>query len=185
MTILRYATSSRADGRARPSDWQGNLDSGPEVGWLVAILRVRISPGLTPKRCRLYKDEHTWHLVLLHRQNVVIVGAGRSSRSAKFATSSELLYLLSLLYNMPSECCDEYNLYNLNRKSSVWCFAFSHTSTFELIPAVATAQPGALVTLLTSYNTTLANHLPPSGPRISFLKIPVMISLFSTYIRSS
>ena len=124
-------------------------------------------------------------LVLLYRQNVVIVGAGRSSRSAKFATSSELLYLLSLLYNMPSECCDEYNLYNLNRKSSVWCFAFSHTSTFELIPAVATAQPGALVTLLTSYNTTLANHLPPSGPRISFLKIPVMISLFSTYIRSS
>ena len=37
---------------------------------------------------------------------------------------------------MPSECCDEYNLYNLNRKSSVWCFAFSHASTFELIPAV-------------------------------------------------
>jgi len=29
----------------------------------------------------------------------------------------------------------------------VWCFAFSHTSTFELIPAVATAQPGALVTV--------------------------------------
>ena len=28
----------------------------------------------------------------------------------------------------------------------MWCFAFSHTSTFELIPAVATAQPGALVT---------------------------------------
>ena len=29
----------------------------------------------------------------------------------------------------------------------MWCFASSHTSTFELIPAVATAQPGALVTL--------------------------------------
>jgi len=29
----------------------------------------------------------------------------------------------------------------------VWCFASSHTSTFELIPAVATAQPGALVTI--------------------------------------
>ena len=42
-------------------------------------------------------------LVLLYRQNVVIVGAGRSSRSAKFATSSELLYLLNLLYNKPSE----------------------------------------------------------------------------------
>jgi len=30
----------------------------------------------------------------------------------------------------------------------VWCFAFSHTSTFELIPAVAMAQPGAMVTVL-------------------------------------
>jgi len=28
----------------------------------------------------------------------------------------------------------------------VWCFASSHTSTFELIPAVAMAQPGAMVT---------------------------------------
>ena len=56
-------------------------------------------------------------LVLLHRQNVVIVGAGRTSRSAKFATSSELLYLLNLLYNMPIECCDEYiNLYNFTRR---------------------------------------------------------------------
>jgi len=86
-------------------------------------------------------------LVLLYRQNVVVVGAGRFSRSAKFATSSELLYLLNLLYNMPSECCDEYKLIQLYQKSSVWCFAFSHTSTFELIPAVATAQPGALVTI--------------------------------------
>jgi len=40
------------------------------------------------------------------------------------------------------------NLYNFYQKSSVWCFAFSHTSTFELIPAVATAQPGALVTVI-------------------------------------
>ena len=48
---------------------------------------------------------------------------------------------------MPSECCDEYKLIKLYQKSSVWCFAFSHTSTFELIPAVATAQPGSLVTL--------------------------------------
>ena len=86
-------------------------------------------------------------LVLLYRQNVVIVGADQTSRSARFATSSELLYLLNLLYYMPSECCDEYKLIQLNQKSSVWCFAFSHTSTFELIPAVATAQPGALVTI--------------------------------------
>jgi len=41
------------------------------------------------------------------------VGAGRFSRSAKFATSSELLYLLNLLYNMPSECCVEYKLIQL------------------------------------------------------------------------
>ena len=29
----------------RDSDWQGNLDSGPEVDRLVAVLRVRISPA--------------------------------------------------------------------------------------------------------------------------------------------
>ena len=52
-------------------------------------------------------------LVLLYRQNVVIVGAGRTSRSARIATSSELLYLLNLLYNMQSECCDEYKLIQL------------------------------------------------------------------------
>ena len=52
-------------------------------------------------------------LLLLYRQNVVIVGAGRFSRSARFATSSELLYLLNLLYNMPSKCCDEYKLIQL------------------------------------------------------------------------
>ena len=112
-----------------------------------------LSLGWRPKQCRIYKDEHTWHLVkvevvllLPYRQNVVIVGAGRISRSARIATSSELLYLLNLLYNMPSECCDEYKLIQLYQKSSVWCFAFSHTSTFELIPAVAMAQPGAMVT---------------------------------------
>ena len=82
--------------------------------------------------------------LLLYRQNVVVVGAGRTSRSARIATSSELLYLL---YNMPIECCDEYKLIQLYQKSSVWCFAFSHTSTFELIPAVAMAQPGAVVTV--------------------------------------
>jgi len=51
-----------------------------------------------------------------------------------------------MLYNMPSECCDEYKLIQLYQKSSVWCFAFSRTSTFELIPAVASARPGAVVT---------------------------------------
>jgi len=105
-------------------------------------------------------------LVLLHRQNVVIVGAGRSSRSAKFATSSELLYLLNLLYNMPSECCDEYNLYNLNQKSSVWCFASSHTSTFELIPQSRGRPVGSL-----GDTTTIANIFAlssqPSRPGLS------------------
>jgi len=162
MTILRYAASSRADGRAQ-SD--GQIRIGVATGSGVSAQAQRLTGSLPywelelvlgwrPKRCRL-KDEHTWHFaflflswfVLLHRQNVVIVGAGRTSRSARFATSSELLYLLNLLYNMPSEYCDEYKLTQLYQKSSVWCFAFSHTSTLELIPAVATAQPGALVTI--------------------------------------
>ena len=41
MTILRYATSSQADGRIKIGIAAG---SGPEVDRLVAILRVRISP---------------------------------------------------------------------------------------------------------------------------------------------
>jgi len=48
----------------------------------------------------------------------------------------------------PSECCVEYKLIQLYQKSSVWCFASSRTSTFELIPAVAMALPGAVVTEL-------------------------------------
>ena len=47
MTILRYAASSRADGRTQ-SDGRIQIGiaagSGPEVDRLVAILRVRISP---------------------------------------------------------------------------------------------------------------------------------------------
>jgi len=44
------------------------------------------------------------------------------------------------------------NLYNFTRRvpcgvSLSHIHPFSHTSTFELIPAVATAQPGALVTV--------------------------------------
>jgi len=66
----------------------------------------------------------SWSCSSSYRQNVVTVGAGRSSRSARFATSSELLHQLNLLYNMPSECCDEYKLIQLCRRSSVWCFAF-------------------------------------------------------------
>ena len=38
------STVGRPD-QNRDSDWQGNLDSGPEVERLVAILRLRISPA--------------------------------------------------------------------------------------------------------------------------------------------
>ena len=73
------------------------------------------------------------------------------SRSAEFVTSSELLCLLNLLYNMPSECCIEYiNLYNFTEDFRV-VFRFSHTSTFELIP-VLPWLPGALVTIGGEYD---------------------------------
>ena len=36
------------------------------------------------------------------------------------------------------------NLYNLYQKSSVWCFAFSHTFTFELIPQSRDRPVGSL-----------------------------------------
>ena len=81
-----------------------------------------------------------------HRQNVVLVGAGRFSRSAKFATLSELLYLLNLLYNTLSERCDDYKLIQLIPEEFRVVFRFL-TYIFELISSVATAQPGALVTL--------------------------------------
>ena len=57
MTILRYATSSRADGRSQSGGririgiaTEGSFGSGPEVDRLVAILGVRISPRPTPKQ---------------------------------------------------------------------------------------------------------------------------------------
>ena len=66
----------------------------------------------------------------LYRQDVVYVVTGRYSRSAKFATSSELLYVVQLL---PSECCDEYNTYTTLSEEFRVVFRFTHTSTFELI----------------------------------------------------
>ena len=48
-----------------------------------------------------------------------------------------------MLYNTLIECCDEYKLIQLYQKSTEWCFAFTRTSTFELIPSVAKALPGA------------------------------------------
>ena len=78
----------------------------------------------------------------LYRQDVVYVVTGRYSRSAKFATSSELLYVVQLL---PSECCDEYNTYTTLSEEFRVVFRFTHTSTFELIPSCL-GFPGALVT---------------------------------------
>jgi len=75
------------------------------------------------------------------------VGAGRSSRSARFATSSELLYLLNLLYNMPSECCDEYKLIQLILEKFRVVFRFLTYIYIWVNPAVTRpAQSGASVT---------------------------------------
>jgi len=123
-------------GRTAGSRWEWPRLGRPEIDRLVAILRVRISPGLTPETVSNIRTSPCGILSFSYCQNVVLVGAGRFSRSARIATSSELLYLLNLLYNMPIECCVEYKLIQLYQKSSVWCFAFSQTSTFELISSV-------------------------------------------------
>jgi len=70
----------------------------------------------------------------LYRQDVVIVVADRYSRSAKFVTSSELLYLLNLLYNMLSECCDDYKLIQLIPKEFRVVFCLLTYIYLELIP---------------------------------------------------
>jgi len=87
----------------------------------------------------------------LYRQDVVYVVTGRYSRSAKFATSSELLYVVQLL---PSECCDEYNTYTTLSEEFRVVFRFTHTSTFELIPSCL-GFPGALVTLYIGHHLYL------------------------------
>jgi len=43
-----------------------------------------------------YIRTSTCGILSSYRQNVVIVGTGRTNRSAKFATSSELLYAVQL-----------------------------------------------------------------------------------------
>ena len=52
-------------------------------------------------------------MAFLFCQDVVIVGAGRTNRSAKFATSSELLYAVQLCR---SSAVTNINLYNFNRR---------------------------------------------------------------------
>jgi len=124
LTILRQAAKSRADGRTQ-SD--GRIRIGIATG-SGASARAQRSTGslpyweleLVPGWRQISVDyirtstRGIWFfLVDLYRQNVVIVVADRSSRSARFATSSELLYLLNLLYNTSSECCDDYKLVQL------------------------------------------------------------------------
>ena len=67
-----------------------------------------------------------------------------SGRSARFATSSELLYLLNLLYNMPSECYDEYKLIQLIPEEFRVVFRFLTYITFELIPQSRDRPVGSL-----------------------------------------
>jgi len=62
---------------------------------------------------------------------------------------------------MLSECCDDYKLIQLYQKSSVWCFANSHTSTFELIPSVASVLPGTWVTIGGEYGVQGDMLRPP------------------------
>jgi len=79
-----------------------------------------------------------------HRQDVVIVGTGRTSRSVEFVTSSELLCLLNLLYYMLSECCIEYKLIQLYRR--LLCGVSLHIYIYLWAnSSVASARSGVLV----------------------------------------
>ena len=67
------------------------------------------------------------------------------------------------------------NLYNLYQKSSVWCFAFSHTSTFELIPQSprlchATPKVNHLLPVIFPHSQTL-----PPGHSLAWCRDPVMV----------
>ena len=75
------------------------------------------------------------------------MGASRHSRPAVSVTSFELLYLLKLLYNMLASAVTNTKLIQLYQKSSVWCFA-SHKIYLWVNSSVATAQPGAVVTVV-------------------------------------
>ena len=91
------------------SEAQQSTNSSPFLG-------IGLVPGWRPKQCWIYKDERTC-ILSSDRQDVVFVEAGRFNRSTEFVTSSELLCLLNLLYNVLSECCDEYiNLYNFTEE---------------------------------------------------------------------
>jgi len=90
----------------------------------------------------------TSRILISDRQNVVIVEAGRFSRSAEFVTSSELLCLLNLLYNVLSECCDEYiNLYNFTEGFRVVFRFLTHIYLWANFLSHL-GFPGALVTEL-------------------------------------
>ena len=100
-------------------------------------------------------------LLLPYRQNVVIGGAGRFSRSAKFATSSELLYLLNLLYNIPSECCDEYKLIQLIPVEFRVVFRFL-TYIFHNLPRLNSA-----------YRFVTVEYAGADSPNVSFISVKI------------
>jgi len=55
-------------------------------------MRVRICPWADAPNSVEYIRTSTYGILSSYRQNVVLVGEGRTIRSAEFATSSELLY---------------------------------------------------------------------------------------------
>jgi len=181
MSILGWATTRRADGWARPSIVRRpnpNRNShGSEAQRLTDSLpywELESVPGWRPNSVE-YIRTSTYGILSSYRQNVVLVGAGRISRSARFVTSSKLLYLLNPLYNTPIECCDEYKLIQLYQKSSVWCFASSHTSTFELIPSVtngSTRSHGNNWWRILYYARILHQLLPEYRPSTGIFNFP-------------
>ena len=85
--------------------------------------------------------------------------------------SSLLRMSYYMLYNMLSECCVEYKLIQLYQKSFVWCFAFSRTSTFELISPVTngfTRSLGNSTRMCSGMNPvcTRAYSIPSQSQRI-------------------
>jgi len=118
---IKGAISCRADGRAGPDIEQLVAILGVRISPRPTPKRLRLVsadvrevtdvtaiafsgdsvrafwPGKRPLCWRtiaklVYKSMYLLGGILIHRQNVVLVGAGRTSRSAKFVTSSELLY---------------------------------------------------------------------------------------------
>ena len=80
------------------------------------------------------------------------------------------------------------NLYNLYQKSSVWCFAFSHTSTFELLPQSRDRPVGSLgdnITLAAhrrKANVLLSGNCRPTYHLVDFCSFSAVSSLNDTVL---